>query len=497
MDKEIGMGLPEKFTDKYFIYHGADTIEDMNENIERLGLNKAKCYFIKLNGQFYAVFFDSFEKEVIIGANKVFFNRNGRLNESTVGEAKIGYNISSRNVKWITDTLARELNFLYNPIEIYEYPNVNSKEYREVQSDIRLSNYVVLLALTFVSRFYTIFDAEKMRDYFIHTDELISFLKRTKGAVEIDPFSQEVRFKDGSVGTYSYKRVLESNYYTNRPNSYYKGKNIGYKTIFALEDKNKYSPYRKREWPSITRYLSMYPNDDIFYPMPDYREGKPICKWCGNPLTKGQKSYCSTDCRIDFGRAVNVERGALLPYLIMCRDKFTCKTCGKDMALINKHGMKIPIPRVSDYPDKDGVCRSEAEVDHLKSLEEGGVHHQSNLETKCDECHKKKHKKRLTKAEREEVKNHVVFLDEFKFNKVEKQTLIIDNDTLYERLRLYRLNKALEEGIRAYMIFKNTELDELVKLRPIDNNELLNIKGFGQNKVYKYGKDILNIINKI
>lgn len=395
LDKEIDINLSEIFSDKYFIYNGADSIEEMNENIEVLKLNRARCYFIELNNQFYAVFFNSFSKEIIIGRNKVFFTRNGRIVESTIKEANIGYAIDHRRVMWITNTMAKELNYMFDSISIFKYATVNSKDYREVKKDIRLSNYIVLLALTFASRFYSEDEVEIMRNYFIHTEELISFLKRTKGAVAIDPFSQEIKFIDGSIGTYSYKRVLETNYYPNMSNNNYSNSNIGFKTIFALEDKNKFSPYRKREWPSMSRYRAMYPEDDSLHAIPDFRDGEHICKWCGKSLPEGKRSYCSVDCRIDFGRAVNVERGASLPYMIMCRDRFICQICGKDMAVINSYGMKIPISRLSERPDKDGLCRSEAEIDHLIAVEKGGSNHESNLGTKCQECHKNKHRKRL------------------------------------------------------------------------------------------------------
>lgn len=65
---------------------------------------------------------------------------------------------------------------------------------------------------------------------------------------------------------------------------------------------------------------------------------------------------------------------------------------------------------------------------------------------------------------------------------------------LYEQLKLYRLNKSIEEGIRSYMIYKNTELDDLVRIKPKTKSELLSIKGFGNNKVHKYGGDIIRII---
>lgn len=36
MTTDISTELPEQFTDKYFIYNGTDTIEEMVENIEKL-----------------------------------------------------------------------------------------------------------------------------------------------------------------------------------------------------------------------------------------------------------------------------------------------------------------------------------------------------------------------------------------------------------------------------------------------------------------------------
>ena len=100
----------------------------------------------------------------------------------------------------------------------------------------------------------------------------------------------------------------------------------------------------------MTRYNAMYPDNDIFYSMPDYREWQNICKWCGKPLPLGNRSYCTPICRVKYGRAINVDRNALLPFLILCRDNFTCKNCDKDLALVNKHGMRLPSARLSATP---------------------------------------------------------------------------------------------------------------------------------------------------
>lgn len=70
-----------------------------------------------------------------------------------------------------------------------------------------------------------------------------------------------------------------------------------------------------------------------------------------------------------------------------------------------------------------------------------------------------------------------------------------DND-LYEEIRKYRYNKSKEEGNKPYFLFNNNTLDLLVKEKPKTKEELLKIQGFGQVKVDKYGKELLEIINK-
>ncbi|WP_071394237.1 HRDC domain-containing protein [Bacillus tuaregi] len=68
--------------------------------------------------------------------------------------------------------------------------------------------------------------------------------------------------------------------------------------------------------------------------------------------------------------------------------------------------------------------------------------------------------------------------------------------SLYNALKEYRLQKAREEKIKAYMVFTNEMLDLLTQIRPVTKKELLSIKGFGNKKVEQYGEEILSIINQ-
>jgi superfamily II DNA helicase RecQ len=63
-------------------------------------------------------------------------------------------------------------------------------------------------------------------------------------------------------------------------------------------------------------------------------------------------------------------------------------------------------------------------------------------------------------------------------------------------LRQYRYNTSKAEGVKAYFIFNNAQLEELVSVMPETLDELKNISGFGDVKCQKYGPAILDIIKR-
>ncbi|MDR3159223.1 MAG: DNA helicase RecQ [Zoogloeaceae bacterium] len=66
--------------------------------------------------------------------------------------------------------------------------------------------------------------------------------------------------------------------------------------------------------------------------------------------------------------------------------------------------------------------------------------------------------------------------------------------TLFERLRQWRLEAAKEQGVPAYVIFDNKTLKAIAAHRPQTLDELLAIHGVGEAKRERYGKDILTLI---
>lgn len=70
-----------------------------------------------------------------------------------------------------------------------------------------------------------------------------------------------------------------------------------------------------------------------------------------------------------------------------------------------------------------------------------------------------------------------------------------DESQLREKLTAYRLQTSREENIKAYYIFNNNEMEDMIVKYPRTEEELLSVKGFGKSKMEKYGNAVLNIFN--
>ncbi len=70
----------------------------------------------------------------------------------------------------------------------------------------------------------------------------------------------------------------------------------------------------------------------------------------------------------------------------------------------------------------------------------------------------------------------------------------IEEATLRERLKAWRLETAKGDAIPAYRVFPDTTLYELARRRPASPPELLAVSGIGPAKVDAYGEAILAVI---
>ncbi len=69
--------------------------------------------------------------------------------------------------------------------------------------------------------------------------------------------------------------------------------------------------------------------------------------------------------------------------------------------------------------------------------------------------------------------------------------------TVFEALRLMRLNLAREQAIPPYVIFHDATLVEMAKRRPQSHDDLADIPGVGRSKLERYGDCVLEVIEML
>ncbi len=72
----------------------------------------------------------------------------------------------------------------------------------------------------------------------------------------------------------------------------------------------------------------------------------------------------------------------------------------------------------------------------------------------------------------------------------------IESTPMYQALKTYRYNKSKQEGVKAYFIYNNAQLEEIIRNDPKTINELKLINVFGGVKCAKYGEDILKLLSE-
>jgi DNA helicase-2/ATP-dependent DNA helicase PcrA len=68
------------------------------------------------------------------------------------------------------------------------------------------------------------------------------------------------------------------------------------------------------------------------------------------------------------------------------------------------------------------------------------------------------------------------------------------DDPLYAALKRWRLERATEDDLPAYVVFHNSTLAEIAGRRPRDLSELGSVAGVGPAKLERYGPDVLRVI---
>ena len=78
--------------------------------------------------------------------------------------------------------------------------------------------------------------------------------------------------------------------------------------------------------------------------------------------------------------------------------------------------------------------------------------------------------------------------------KKELYALNDDDMTLFEELKKWRKQKAVELGKPPYVVFTDATLNEIAKKRPKAYSQMDGISGIGEKKLEHYGRDIIRLV---
>lgn len=137
---------------------------------------------------------------------------------------------------------------------------------------------------------------------------------------------------------------------------------------------------------------------------------------------------------------------------------------------------------------QEKIIRYDQLIDILKSDEQDKtldwVFIQSDI-MEISDCIKSNHKDlAIDYSKKFKIKKNVVKEKKYK-----------NDEELMKMLKEYRLNVSRRDEIKAYVVFTNKIMEEMINIKPKCIEELKSIKGFGDSRCEKYGKDIIEIIN--
>ena len=69
-----------------------------------------------------------------------------------------------------------------------------------------------------------------------------------------------------------------------------------------------------------------------------------------------------------------------------------------------------------------------------------------------------------------------------------------EQQALYDKLKIWRKERADKDGVPVYVVATNKELSAVVTGAPKSQEALKAVHGFGQGKISKYGKEIIGLV---
>lgn len=84
-----------------------------------------------------------------------------------------------------------------------------------------------------------------------------------------------------------------------------------------------------------------------------------------------------------------------------------------------------------------------------------------------------------------------------RYDKYQEDVPSVSNqETLIQSLKAFRLQKSREENVKAFYIFSDKQMNDLMMKMPKTKQELFKVTGFGEKRINKFGEELLEIIHQ-
>lgn len=84
-----------------------------------------------------------------------------------------------------------------------------------------------------------------------------------------------------------------------------------------------------------------------------------------------------------------------------------------------------------------------------------------------------------------------------KISLTDESELTDEEKLIFSALKQWRQDKGTQLSIPNFMVCHNTELMTIAKVKPQSLDDLSKIKGFGEQKIAKFGDDIIALLNSL
>ncbi|MEW5933423.1 MAG: hypothetical protein AB1816_07570 [Bacillota bacterium] len=170
--------------------------------VESLGLEPGLCALVRFLGVWYAVIYDTLEREVMAGSQLVWFTRNLVLECVPTPSFRLPYPVRklSRAHGW-SEGVWEDLLRVDPGLGVYlvRYPRL-SPGLVEVTRWKYARPYAILLGITFYDRWWSLEDCSGvLRRYFTWSESWPGWFRGRRDVVGINPFRSLVFLRDGSV----------------------------------------------------------------------------------------------------------------------------------------------------------------------------------------------------------------------------------------------------------------------------------------------------------